>query len=224
MDNLYKIFKCNTILLLLIIILVGCSNSLNGETGTQAETSGSNDIIESEDIDQAKENRIIEDEEHHSESTTDLEKSGDKDSKKSLTEETTNEVLKTEDDLLTDYSPEEIEYARIWWQLGELKQVDELNIKHIPAGTPLNSVDETSANYPEDVIQLAGSRLVAGSVTYSGNGDGTINVYKVPLRWDGQYPAGKGFYEDIIKNTELVQVDRRINEGIIELIEVQNIR
>ncbi|API92415.1 hypothetical protein KM914_11270 [Virgibacillus pantothenticus] len=66
-----------------------------------------------------------------------------------------------------------MEYARVWLQLGEIKDVDELNVRHIPAGTPLNPDDETSVNYPEDVIQLAGSRLVDGSVTYSSNGDGT---------------------------------------------------
>lgn len=55
-------------------------------------------------------------------------------------------------------------------------------VRHIPAGEPINHNDDTSANYSEDVIQLSGSRLVDGSVTYSGNGDGTINVYNVPLR------------------------------------------
>ncbi|WP_289889940.1 hypothetical protein [Virgibacillus pantothenticus] len=47
-----------------------------------------------------------------------------------------------------------------------------MNVRHIPAGTPLNPDDETSVNYPEDVIQLVGSRLVDGS-TYSSNVDGT---------------------------------------------------
>ncbi|REJ07997.1 hypothetical protein DYE48_15055 [Halobacillus trueperi] len=220
MDNFGKKFNSNTFILILILLLVGCSSSANGKSEAQLDKSGNNDVSDSKDIDQTKENSEIEDEEYQSESTTDLDKSADKGSKKTTTTETSN----PEDDLLNTYSSEEIEYARIWWQLGEMRQVDELNIKHIPAGTPINSDDETSANYPEGVIQLAGSRLVEGSVTYSGNGDGTINVYKVPLRWDGKYPAGKDFYEDIIENTELVQVDPTINEGIIELIKVQNIR
>ena len=92
---------------------------------------------------------------------------------------------------------------------------------HIPAGTPLNLEDDTSASYPEDVIQLSGSRLVDGSVTYSGNGDGTINVYNVPLRWNGQYPAGRNFYIDIIENTKLVYVNPERDEKIVELIKLQ---
>lgn len=97
---------------------------------------------------------------------------------------------KEENETLSQYSSQQIEYARVWMQLGPNQDLDELYVRHIPAGTPLNPEDETSADYPEDVIQLAGSRLADGSVTYKGNGDGTVNVYNVPLRWDGQYPAG----------------------------------
>jgi hypothetical protein len=135
-----------------------------------------------------------------------------------------NDAIKLVDnegkEILSPYSSEQIEYARIWLQLGPNQQIDELNVLHIPAGTPINPDDETSARYPEDVIQLAGSRLVDGSVTYSGNGDGTINVYNVPLRWDGNYPAGEDFYTEIIENTELVSVQEGDNEKIIELIKL----
>ena len=123
-------------------------------------------------------------------------------------------------DPLATYSSEQIEYARVWLQLGPNKDVDGLYVRLIPAGTPLNPDDETSAGYPEDVIQLAGSRLIDGAVTYSANGDGTINVYNVPLRWDGQYPAGEDFYKEIIENTKLVTVDTGVDEEIIGLIEL----
>ena len=119
---------------------------------------------------------------------------------------------------LKQYSAQEIEYARVWLQLGVVKDVEELYVNQIPAGTPLNPNDETSGTYPEDVIQLTGIRLIDGSVTYSGNGDGTINVYNVPQRWDGQYPAGEAFYQDIIDNTEIVYIDPGNNEDIIKLI------
>lgn len=118
---------------------------------------------------------------------------------------------------------EQIEYARVWLQLGPNPDIDELNVQLIPAGTPLNPSDETSSNYPEDVIQLAGSRLVDGSVTYSGNGDGTINVYNVPLRWDGSYPAGEKFYRDIIENKKLVPIDTGDDEEIIKLTKLLNV-
>lgn len=62
--------------------------------------------------------------------------------------------------------------------------IDELKVEHISKGTPLNPDDETSIDYPEDVIQLSGTRLVDGVITYSGNGNGTVNIYNVPKRWD----------------------------------------
>lgn len=75
----------------------------------------------------------------------------------------------------------------------------------------------------EDVIQLTGSRLVDGSVTYSGNGDGTINIYNIPLRWDGKYPAGKDFYSRILQSTKLVPIDTGHDQKIIQLIKLQNV-
>ncbi|WP_407647352.1 hypothetical protein [Gracilibacillus oryzae] len=131
---------------------------------------------------------------------------------------------KEDKETLSDFSSEQIEYARVWLQLGPNQEIDELNVRHIKAGEPLNPTDDNSAVYPEDVIQLAGSRLVDGSVTYSGNGDGTINVYNVPLRWDGDYSlVDESFYTDIIDNTELVYVDPGEDEKVIELIHLLHI-
>lgn len=124
------------------------------------------------------------------------------------------------EDALSEYSSEQIEYARVWLQLGPNQEIDDLYVQQIPEGTPLNPDDDTSAAYPEPVIQLAGSRLVDGSVTYSSNGDGTINVYNVPLRWDGEYPTGEEFYNDIIENTEVVEIEPGEDEEVIRLIEL----
>lgn len=61
----------------------------------------------------------------------------------------------------------------------------------------------------EDVIQLAGSRLIDGSVTYSGNRGGTINVYNVPLRLDGIYPV-----DEANKRLNIYRKkDKRIHKG-----------
>ena len=121
---------------------------------------------------------------------------------------------------LAEYTSEEIEYARIWLQMGENQHIDALNVASIPAGQPLNPNDETSASYPEDVIQLSGSRLIDGSITYSSNGDGTINVYNVPLRWDGEYPAGEDFYQEMIENTKQLSIDQGDDQKVIELIQL----
>lgn len=127
-------------------------------------------------------------------------------------------------DALAEHSSEEIEYARIWLQLGDTQEIDELNVQHFSSGEPLNPDDETSIDYPEDVIQLSGSRLVEGSITYSGNGDGTIKLYKIPQRWDGKNPAGEDAYKQIIEDTEQVSIDTGDDKKVEALIKKLNIQ
>ena len=188
--------------LLLILLLVGCSGSTN--EGFHEDDSHNNSHSQSE------QKSDISDED------TELDKKGA--DSKPITETKENPSEGEEYQYLSKYSANEIEYARVWLQLGANQEIDELNVRHIPTGTPLNPDDDTSAGYPEDVIQLAGSRLVDGSITYSGNGDGTINVYNVPLRWDGKYPAGEQFYSDLINHTKLVYIETGNDEEIIKLI------
>jgi hypothetical protein len=138
---------------------------------------------------------------------------------------------KEDEENLTQYSSKQIEYARVWLQLGPNQDITELYVRHIPAGTPLNPGDDIDVSYPEDVIQLTGSRLVDGIVTYSGNGNGTINVYNVPRRWYGGSPppedidkeAVREDMEDIVKNTKLVYVDPGDDAEIIKLIKLLNV-
>ncbi|MBP1932022.1 hypothetical protein [Ammoniphilus resinae] len=135
---------------------------------------------------------------------------------------------KEDKDPLSQYSSRQIEYARVWLQLGSNQDIDRLNVQHISAGTPLDTKYYTSVMYPEDVIQLTGDRLLDGSVTYSGNGDGTINVYNVPSRWYGGFPPPDNIdknkiieeMKDIIKNTKLLYVDPGDDEKIIKLIKL----
>lgn len=183
-----------------LLIFTGCSHS--PQTAPSSTDTDKEEVSSDEDNPSSEESPVI-----HSEDT-----SSEKGEVKPVDQEGK--------EILSSYSSEQIEYARIWLQLGPNQGIDELNVLPIPAGTPINPDDNTSAVYPENVIQLAGSRLVDGSITYSGNGDGTINVYNVPLRWDGNYPAGEDFYTDILKNTKLVSVELGDNERIIELIKL----
>lgn len=189
-----KVFL-NIVLILLVGILIGCSHDTKDTSDEPIESNTVQDSME-EDVTEQEESSVNEETE----------------SDNIAAEET------TEADLLSPYSSQEIEYARIWLQLGPNQEIDELNVRHITTDEPINPNDETSISYPEDVIQLSGSRLVDGSITYRGNGDGTINVYNVPLRWDGQYPAGEAFYNDIVENTELEAIDVGDDEEVIELI------
>ncbi|WP_087972032.1 hypothetical protein [Oceanobacillus rekensis] len=208
-------------------MLVGCAGNSNEESTTDSsekssvlesteelttQTDGSTSKSELEESETDDENDITAEESVNNDSESTSSKSGD-----------LNVDDKEDKEKLDQYSSEQIEYARIWSQLGPNQELDELYVRHIPDGTLLNPDDETSASYPEDVIQLAGSRLVDGSITYSSNGDGTINVYNVPLRWDGRYPASDKFYIDIIENTELVYIDPGSDEEIIELIKLLNV-
>lgn len=232
MKKLRSIFYCNVVLMLLVLLLVGCM-------GGKEEKSNNDSALQSEENNNETEdsNQIAKDE---SEATTGSEESVTKNSnenalKESSTDEskeTSSEGLKNEansekDNVLAEYPSEKIEYARVWLQLGANQEIDELNVRHISAGEPINPNDDTSAGYPEDVIQLAGSRLVDGSVTYSGNGDGTIKVYNVPLRWDSSDDVSKGVMrevtEDIIKNAKTVYVDTGDSEKIKRLIDIMAI-
>lgn len=197
---------------LAFLMLVGCAENSNEETKADPSVSEKSSGVE--------ENRNKKSIEDGKESNTN--DGNDLSTEEGITDsDDTSSEKNVEEGLLSMYSNEQIEYARVWLQLGPNQELDELNVRHIPAGEPLNTDDETSATFPEEVIQLAGSRLIDGSVTYSGNGDGTINVYNVPLRWDGVYPAGKEFYTEIINNTKLVYVDPGDDKKIIELIKLQ---
>jgi hypothetical protein len=215
MKKLTKIFYCNVALLLLMLLLVGCTsdtrepstteNAGKESTSQQEETANDN-----EESSQTANGTDEKDSISESEGTASIPASSEKTGKK-------------EKNPLSQYSSQEIEYARIWLQLGPNQDIDELNVLLIPAGTPLNPNDTTSGSYPEDVIQLAGSRLVDGSITYSGNGDGTINIYNVPLRWDGKYPAGEKFYKEIIENTKQAYINPSNDEKVVKLINKLNI-
>lgn len=223
MRKLQKIFYCNAALLLIALLLAGCTGSKNEESKQSSDTDSA---VQSEQIHNKTENsnKIGKDQ---SEPTTASEESAMDESSETSSEEVKNEEKGKEDNVLAAYSSEKIEYARVWLQLGSNQEIDELNVRHISAGKPINPNDNTSASYPEDVIQLAGSRLVDGSVTYHGNGDGTIHVYNVPLRWDSADDLDQGVMqevtENIIKNAKKVYVDPCDNEKIKQLIEIMMI-
>ncbi|CAG9621318.1 hypothetical protein [Sutcliffiella rhizosphaerae] len=207
--NIARIFSINLILLL----LVGCMENTTEKTTTEASGNNSN-IEDTTEI-------------NASDSTSEEKETGTESENDS--ERTTTVDDKEDRGILSEFSSEQIEYARVWLQLGVNQDLDELYARYIPAGEPINPNDETSANYPENVIQLSGSRMIDGSVTYSGNGDGTINVYNVPLRWETNVPEGldenymKELTESIIENTELIYVDPGNEEDIITLIELLHI-
>ncbi|MFJ7745167.1 hypothetical protein [Peribacillus sp. NPDC097295] len=197
--ELMRILFLNGILCLLLGILVGCDGDKSEES--TADSKESHLVLESKEEGEIKRD-----------DAEDIDPEGSMDP---------NVDAKQDVETLAEFSSEQVEYARIWLQLGANQDLDELNVRHITAGTPLNPYDETSENYPEDVTQLAGSRLVDGSVTYSSNRNGSINVYNVPLLLDVSHPDN--FYTEIIKNKKLVYVNPGDDEKVIELINLLHV-
>lgn len=138
-----------------------------------------------------------------------------------LQEATAEDQLDDKEDPLSSYSSEKIEYARVWLQVIGNQDVGELNVQQIPAGEKVNPYDDESVAYPEDVIMLSGKGMADGTVTYSGNGDGTINVYDVPSHW----PSGEqieesmeSFTQKIVDSVENVSVQAGEDEEVVKLI------
>ena len=215
MKKLTQFIFCNAALLL----LVGCSMASKEETGADTTIGVNADEIKEDTINDPN---SLEESNNRDEGKLNTDKDLAEEEIKSSPDSKVNEVNE-----LSKYSSQQIEYARVWLQLGPNQVIDELYVKEIPKGTALNPDDEDmNVNYPEDVVQLTGSRLVDGSVTYSSNGDGTINVYNVPLRWYGGFPPPEDIdkekvrqqMEDIIKNTKKVYIDPNSEEKIIEVI------
>nr|MDH3136687.1 hypothetical protein [Bacillus velezensis] len=198
-----KIFYCHAAVLL-VFMTARCTGGNDDEPGHSSSPARGSSINKAETASAAEKNEPVNKDSHHV--------SADK---------------SEPDNMSTDYSPLQIEYARIWLQLGENQQIDELNVRRIPAGALVNPDDHTSARYPEDVTQLAGSWLIDGSVTYSSNGDGTIQVYNVPLRWESREDTDQGVMkevtEEMIRHTKKVSVDTGDNEKIRRLIDIMSI-
>jgi hypothetical protein len=139
-----------------------------------------------------------------------------------LEEATSQEQSDTKEDSLSGYPSEKIEYARVWLQVIGNGNVEELNVQHISAGEQLNPYDDKSVEYPEDVIVLTGKAIADGTVTYSGNGDGTINVYDVPSHWPSNEQMEESmevYTQGIVDDTEKVSVDAGDEEEVAGLIE-----
>lgn len=209
-----------------IFLLVGCSSQ--SSNNPRNETIHNESALEFEKTTNKSNSKVNQQEENDKNQSDELTEIGISDSDNQSTPGGENAQIQQEESQLSAYSTEEIEYARIWLQLGPNQEIEELTVQKIKAGTLINPNDETSAIYPEDVIQLTGSRLVDGSITYSSNGNGSINLYNVPLRWDSSTENGdesfmKGYTEKVIEEKEVIDIDSGNDQDVIRLIQLLNI-
>lgn len=132
-------------------------------------------------------------------------------------ERVTQTVSYTNTSLLKDYSPKYIEYARVWLNVIGNQGVTELNISEEKEGTIINYFDDNSPVYPTDVKVITGSATADGMVIYSGNGDGTIDIYPVPSHWHAPPEDLPALYEDILNPTTMY-LEPMLDEQVIRLI------
>ncbi|WP_411334877.1 hypothetical protein ACK1LH_07250 [Metabacillus indicus] len=208
------------LLLGLLVLLGGCTENIAKEPASSKNSSSSGSSVNIDDDAEADVNEPINEKKGSAPQEADSSSVKIGDPKDDAKDDDSSSQTAS----LENYSTEEIEYARVWAQLGPNQEIDELNIRHIPPGEPVNPNIDNSAVYPEGVIQLSGSRLVDGSVTYRGNGDGTIHVYATPMRWEAPPPGTdekelQKDTEDILNNTKLVSIEPRDGQEIISLIE-----
>lgn len=132
--------------------------------------------------------------------------------------------IQKENTYLEGFSKEEIEYARIWYQLRTSNYNVDTNIplyvKNIRRGSKVNPQAENSAVYKEDVTTISSSHRAIGSITYSSNGDGTINLYeKVPYKWESPKVSDYSNMEEVTKSVieedvETIYVDPSDNQHV----------
>ena len=221
-----KILKFYLLIGLGVFLLVGCSSTPSDNLRNESIHNESG--LESEKTTNKSNSELNELEENNKKQPDEVTKLGASDSDNQSTSSGEDAQSQQEESQLSAYSTEEVEYARIWLQLGPNQEIEELTVRKIIEGTLINPNDETSAMYPEDVIQLAGSRLVDGSITYSSNGNGSINVYNVPLRWDsntGNVDESfmRSYTEKIIEEKEVIDINSGNDQEVIRLIQLLNI-
>ena len=122
---------------------------------------------------------------------------------------------------LDNYSDEEIEYARVWLDYVNSSTPPQLAVSFNEKGTPINPyLEDENIVYPEDVTVLRGEFTADGLVTYSSNGDGTINVYDVPTHWHQQSDAEmKEATENVLKTIKKKEVPTGNDEQVLNILE-----
>ena len=137
-----------------------------------------------------------------------------------------NETAKNNRSYLNKFSSKEIEYARVWYQLisenSDLKGLDNIYVNKIPKGSKVNPNAKNSVVYKENVVKLEAPMKALGSITYSSNGDGTINVYKnIPYKWEtptnSDYSKMNEVTSKAIEDKETVHIRPIDNKEIAEL-------
>lgn len=128
---------------------------------------------------------------------------------------------------LNNFNSEEIEYARVWYQListkNDLKGIRDVYVTEIPKGSKVNPQAQNSAVYKENVVKLEAPMRAGGSITYSSNGDGTINVYNnIPYKWESAQTSDYSQMDKVTRkaiedNIETIYIKPHDNKAVAKL-------
>ncbi|MHD0447178.1 hypothetical protein ACY2C7_12310 [Staphylococcus cohnii] len=210
-----------------LVFLAGCNNknSENHDNNSSSDTNTS----ENKDNDTDKKTNTSESRDATDNSNKQNKKQSDnKDQEKKNND--SNESHQSTDknkSYLNNFSTEKIEYARVWYQListkNDLKGIRNVYVTKIPKGSKVNPQAQDSAVYKEDVVKLEAPMKAGGSVTYSSNGDGSINVYNsIPYKWESPQNSDYSQMDKITRkaiedNVETIYIKPHDNKTVAKL-------
>lgn len=200
-----------------LVFLAGCNNK-SAENNDNNSSSDTNTSENKENETNTSENR----------DTKNKKQSDNKGQEKKNND--SNESHQTTDknkSYLNNFSTEKIEYARVWYQListkNDLKGIRNVYVTKIPKGSKVNPQAQDSAVYKEDVVKLEAPMKAGGSVTYSSNGDGSINVYNsIPYKWESPQNSDYSQMDKITRkaiedNVETIYINPHDNKTVAKL-------
>ncbi|AUW61925.1 MULTISPECIES: hypothetical protein [Bacillota] len=204
----------------LSVILVSCNNNdsehHNDNNSSDTNTSENKDNEASNEIDE-KTNTSDSADNSESSNKQNKEKNDNKKQEKNNDSNKKQQSTDKNKSYLNNFNSKEIEYARVWYQListrNDLKGIKNVYVTEIPKGSKVNPQAKNSAIYKEKVVKLEAPMRAGGSVTYSSNGDGTINVYNnIPYKWENS------------QNSDYSQMNKITKKAIEENIETVYIK
>lgn len=205
----------------LLIILVGCNSNSSSDTNTSQskdnETQNKNEETNTSDSGDNTESSKKKNKEQN-------------DNKKQEKKSDSNENQQSTDknkSYLNNFNSEEIEYARVWYQListrNDLKGIRDVYVTEIPKGSKVNPQAQNSAVYKENIVKLEAPMRAGGSITYSSNGDGTINVYNnIPYKWESSQTSDYSQMDKVTRkaiedNIETIYIKPHDNKVVAKL-------
>lgn len=204
----------------LSVILVSCNNNdsehHNDNNSSDTNTSENKDNEASNEIDE-KTNTSDSADNSESSNKQNKEKNDNKKQEKNNDSNKKQQSTDKNKSYLNNFNSKEIEYAWVWYQListrNDLKGIKNVYVTEIPKGSKVNPQAKNSAIYKEKVVKLEAPMRAGGSVTYSSNGDGTINVYNnIPYKWENS------------QNSDYSQMNKITKKAIEENIETVYIK